>query len=54
MDVISGRLVADPFRPTANEANLLRARAEQIRSHPRRARRRLRARGIGRLAGAVR
>ena len=31
IDVISGRLVADPFRPTAHDAELLRARATQLR-----------------------
>ena len=44
IDVLSGRLVADPFRRTANDADLLRARAAQLRG--RRQRRRL-----GRLIG---
>jgi hypothetical protein len=48
IDLVSGRLVADPFRPTASEAALLRARAEQLR-----ARRRTR-RGFGRIAGLAR
>ncbi|HEV2814282.1 MAG TPA: hypothetical protein VGW10_13590 [Solirubrobacteraceae bacterium] len=47
IDVISGRLVADPFRRTASEAALLRARAEQMRSR-RDSRRRL----LGRLGFA--
>ncbi len=48
LDVVSGRVVADPFRSTAGEAELLRARAAQRR--PRRARRGV----LGRLAGAAR
>ena len=47
IDVISGRLVADPFHPTAHEADLLRARAEQLRARPRHARRHLRPRFVG-------
>jgi hypothetical protein len=45
IDVISGRLVADPFRRTAADVDLLRARAAQLRSR-RRARH-----GLGRLIG---
>jgi hypothetical protein len=54
IDVHSGRIVADPFRRTAREADLLRARAEQLRARSSRARRRNRRRAIGRLAGAAR
>ena len=51
LDVVSGRVVADPFHPTAREAELLRARADQLRSRePHRARR-----GFGRrLVGFAR
>lgn len=43
LDVLSGRLVADPFRPTAREADLLRARADQLRPRGARGRGRRRA-----------
>jgi hypothetical protein len=43
IDVISGRLVADPFRRTALDADLLRARAAQLRGR--------RQRRLGRLIG---
>ena len=49
IDVVSGRLVADPFRRTAPEAALLRARAEQMRSH-----RSARRGTLGRLVGLAR
>jgi hypothetical protein len=53
LDVVSGRLVADPFRRTAREAELLRARADQMRPRSRRSRRG-RRRAVGRLAGVAR
>lgn len=43
IDVISGRLVADPFRRTAHDADLLRTRAAQLRGR--------RQRRLGRLIG---
>ena len=46
ISIESRRVVADPFRPTADAVELLRRRADQIRAHPRgnasRARSRLR------------
>ncbi|HEX2084524.1 MAG TPA: hypothetical protein VHF89_02500 [Solirubrobacteraceae bacterium] len=54
IEVDSGRVVADPFRPTHHEAELLRARAAQLRPRRRTASRRVRRRAIGRLAGATR
>jgi hypothetical protein len=32
IDVVTGRLIADPFHHTAHEADLLRARAHQLRA----------------------
>ena len=52
IDVISGRLVADPFHPTAAEAALLRTRAQQFRA--RRTSSRGTRRVFGRLAGFAR
>lgn len=54
IELDSGRVVADPFRRTAHESDLLRARAAQMRPRSRRARGRSRARrrSLKRLAAA--